>query len=367
MHKLPFTEKHIKIPEMKKNFKGFNIWIYFVLALILLAFFLLDLWFGSVKIPLGKIMAILLKTEEVKVSWTNILLLFRIPKAITAVLAGAGLAVSGLQMQTLFRNPLAGPTVLGIGSGASLGVAITVLASASGGAARFLEGLNLLGSFSLAVSATLGSAFVLMLVLLVSRRVENIITILILGLLFGYATSAIVNILIHFSIAERIQAFVNWTFGSFGNTTWNQLRIFIPVLMAGLFITQFNRKPLNTLLLGEAYARSMGLQIKRARISIIVTTALLTGTVTAFCGPIAFLGIAIPHLCRSFFNTSDHNILLPTTALTGAIIALAADLISQLPGSHINLPLNSVTALIGTPVVVWVILKKKNIRETLAT
>ncbi len=340
---------------------------YGILLLALAAAFFLDLSMGSAKIPLKSVVTILSGGQAQRASWVNIVILFRLPKAITAVLAGAGLAVSGLLMQTLFRNPLAGPSVLGINSGASLGVALIVLSAAAGGAsADFLDGLGLLGELGIVLFASLGATLVLLLILVFARKVRSVMTLLILGLLFGYATSALVSVLIHFSIAERIHAYISWTFGSFGTTTWKQLHIFIPVILIGLFATLFAKKPLNALLLGEAYGKSMGLNIKRTRLLIIANTALLSGSVTAFCGPIAFLGVAIPHLCRSFFNTSDHRILLPTVMISGAIVALIADVVAQMPGSQIVLPLNAVTSLIGTPVIVWFILRKKNIHETFA-
>ena len=330
--------------------------------------FLLDISLGSVKIPLASIVKILMGIKLEKTSWSKIVTLVRLPKAITALLAGAALAVSGLQMQTLFRNPLAGPSVLGIGAGASLGVALVMLTATTGaGVTRFLDGIGLYGDVGIVLAAATGSASVLLLILVVSRRVSNVITILVLGILFGYATNAVVNILIHFSVAERVNAYISWSFGSFGVTTWRQLRVFIPITLVGLVVTAFSQKSLNALLLGDTYAHSMGLRVKRARILLIVTTSLLTGTVTAFCGPIAFLGIAVPHLCRSLFSTSDHRILLPTTALMGGILASVSDLIAQLPGSDVVLPLNSVTALVGAPVIIWVILSRRNVRETFAS
>jgi iron complex transport system permease protein len=270
-------------------------------------------------------------------------------------------------MQTLFRNPLAGPSILGIGSGASLGVAIVVLSVAAGGAASFLDGLGLVGDLGIILAASLGSALVLILILAVSRRIQSVITLLILGLLFGYATSAVVSILIHFSIAERAHAYISWTFGEFGSSTWKELQIFVPVTVVFILLTQFSRKQLNALLLGEAYAKSMGMRMQRVRTWVLVTTAILTGTVTAFCGPVAFLGVAIPHLCRSLLGTSDHRELLPSSALMGAALALIADLIAQMPWSSIVLPLNAVTSLIGAPVIAWVILRRRNLRETFAT
>lgn len=329
---------------------------------VLTAVFLLNLFLGSVRIPPGEIVDVLLGGEASKASWTTIVLKFRLPKAVTAVLAGSALAVSGLQMQTLFRNPLAGPFVLGINAGASLGVALVILALGAAGS-TFLASLTLLGDVSVAVAASVGSGLVLLLVLLVARRVETM-TLLILGLLFGYATSALVSILLYFSSPERISAYVLWTFGSFGGVTWEQMQVLAPVVLLGLLIAWLAVKPLNALLLGEAYARSLGVAVLPTRIAIIVSTALLAGSITAFAGPIGFIGIAVPHLCRSWFNSSDHRILVPACVVVGSLVALIADLIAQLPGSQTVLPLNAITALIGAPIVAWVILRRRNLRAS---
>lgn len=332
----------------------------------LIALFLLSLSLGSVSIPVEQIVTILFGGTAEKASWATIVLKFRLPKAITAALAGAALAASGLQMQTLFRNPLADPFVLGISSGASLGVALVVLVAGVAGGSSLLAGVSLVGDVSLAVASILGSALVLLLVMAVARRVQSTMTLLILGLMFGYATSALVSVLLYFSIAERIQAYISWTFGSFGGVTWSQLQIFGPVVLTALLFSHLLVKPLNALLLGETYARSMGLNVRLARLGIIATSASLAGVVTAFCGPIGFLGIAVPHLCRSLFRTSDHRLLMPAVVLLGGILAVAADLLAQLPGSQLMLPLNAVTALLGAPVVTWVILRQANLRESFA-
>lgn len=330
----------------------------------LLAVFLISLAIGSVSIPLPDILTILLGGEPARATWTSIVLKFRLPKAITAVLAGAALSIGGLQMQTLFRNPLAGPFVLGINAGASLGVALVILSVGTTGS-LLLAGLGLAGDFGIALAASLGSASVLFLVMLVARRVETM-TLLILGLLFGYATSAIVSILLYFSIAEQIQAYITWTFGSFGGVTWGQMRVLAPAVLLGLAIAWLSVKPLNALLLGESYARSLGLTVQRARFWVLVSASILAGTITAFCGPIAFIGVAVPHLCRSLFDSSDHRVLVPGCIMMGALVALAADLIAQLPGSQVVLPLNAVTALIGAPVVAWVILRRRNLQSSFA-
>lgn len=335
-----------------------------LLVLALVGVFLLSLFVGSVRIPLDEIVGILVGTPPAKETWTTIVLKFRLPKAVTAVLAGSALSVSGLQMQTMFRNPLAGPFVLGINSGASLGVAVVVLIVGSTGS-TLLAGLGLLSDFGIVVAASLGAGLVLFLVLGVARRVETM-TLLILGLMFGYATSALVSVLLYFSIAERIQAYIAWTFGSFGGVTWSQMQVMAPAVLLGLIIAWLSAKPLNALLLGETYAYSLGLSVRRVRISILVSASLMAGAITAFCGPIGFVGVAVPHLCRSLFSTSNHRLLIPATILMGGIVTLVADLIAQMPGSQTTLPLNAVTALIGAPVVTWVILRQRNLRSSFA-
>ncbi len=343
----------------------------FVLLGLLLALagvFLLSLTLGSVEIPLRDIAKILIGEEPARQTWTTIVLKFRLPKAITATLAGAALAVAGLQMQTLFRNPLADPFVLGINSGASLGVALVVLSVGVAGvsATSMLAGLGLLGNFGLTLAASLGAGLVLGLMLLVARRVPSTTTLLIMGLMVGYATAALVSLLLYFSIAERIQAYINWTFGSFGGVTWSQLHALAPAVLLALAVALALAKPLNALLLGETYAQTMGLNVRRARLAIILSAAVLAGAVTAFCGPIGFLGIAVPHLARNLFRSSDHRLLLPACALLGALLALVADIIAQLPGTQTVLPLNAVTALIGAPVVAWVILRRGSARPSIS-
>ena len=340
------------------------------LALVALAVFMLSLAVGSVRIPIGEIVSVLLGGDASKPAWETIVLKFRLPKALTAMLAGAALSVSGLQMQTLFRNPLAGPFVLGISSGASLGVALAVLlagvAVGLGGSTTLLAGISLAGDTSLALSAIIGSGLVLLLVMSVARKVQSGMTLLILGLMFGYTTSALVSVLIYFSVVERIQAYISWTFGSFGGVTWRQLQVMAPAILLGLAGGHLLMKPLNALLLGETYALSLGLNVRRVRLGIIGSSAVLAGVVTAFCGPIGFLGIAVPHLCRSLLHTSDHRLLLPAVSFMGATLALGADIVAGLPGSQLTLPLNAVTALLGAPVVIWVILRQRNLREAFA-
>ncbi len=284
---------------------------------------------------------------------STIIMHYRLPKTITSIFAGAALGFAGLQMQTLFRNPLAGPFVLGISSGASLGVALLVLAG--------IGITGALASWSLAIASIVGSSIVLLLVLLVSINIKDSMSLLLIGLMFGAFTSAIVSVLQYFSSADDIQNFLFWTFGSTGNLNWFEMRIFILVVVLGIIIGYLQAKPLNALLLGENYAQSMGLEIKKVRIGLVISTSLLAGVVTAFCGPIAFLGLAVPHMSRIIFKSANHFILIPATLLLGSILLLLCDIIAQLPGIDLILPINAVTSLFGAPVVIWLIVKRKNL------
>ncbi len=339
-------------------------WIFPLLVLLLLLAFALSLAFGSVTIPFEQILHILLGGTPQKAAWADILFKFRLPKALTAVLVGAALSTAGLQMQTLFRNPLADPYILGVSSGASLGVAVVILGMGSGGIAQtFISGLGAFGDLTLALAASLGAGLVLGAVLLLARRVQNTLTLLVTGLMFGYLASAVVSLLIYFSQPERVQVFSLWTAGSFGGVTWNQMRVFLPATLLGLLIALVMIKPLNALLLGDDYARSLGLNVRRARVWIIVSASLLAGVATAFCGPIWFVGVAVPHVARSLLKTADHRALLPASLLIGAAFALLADLIAQLPGSQRILPLNVVMSLFGVPVILSIILRQKQLRQ----
>jgi iron complex transport system permease protein len=316
---------------------------------------LLTLWLnlsvGSVPIPLGDMLTILLGGDPSQATWKTIVVSFRLPKALTAIATGVALPIAGLQMQTLFGNPLAGPFVLGIGSGASLGVAIVVLV---GGAWA--------GSWGRVGAASLGAALVLVLVAIVAQRIRSRETLLLLGLMFGYATNAIVTILLHFSNPDRIQAYLMWTFGSFSGVTWDHLGVLAIAVTIGTIGACLLANPLNLLLLGETAARSLGLSVRAMFTGTIVSTAILVGAVTAFCGPIAFLGIAVPHLSRSLVRTSDVRVLIPTVALLGATLALLSDWLAQLPGLAVVLPLNAVTAILGTPIVVHAILRRSRLQ-----
>ena len=332
------------------------------LLVLLLILVLLNIALGSVYIPFPEILSTLSGHAIENEGWRNIIIQFRVPKAITAVLVGSGLGISGLLMQTLFRNPLAGPFVLGISSGASLGVAIAILAGMSLGFGLTQMGIG--GAWILTVSASLGAILVLGIVVLVSLKVQDSMSLLIIGLMFGSATGAVVTVLQFFSKAESIQAYLVWTFGSLGGVTWQELEVFLPVVLIGLVVSFLMSKTLNALLLGDNYARSLGVDIKRARLMIIIVTAILAGTITAFCGPIAFIGIAIPHITRLIFNTSNHRILFPMVILCGAILMLICDIIAQIPGQQYTLPINAVTSVFGAPLVIMLVMRRKNFSKT---
>lgn len=332
---------------------------YFIfLSILLLIFLFLNISLGSVSIPFKDILHSLTGGIASKESWQTIILNFRLPKAITAIMVGSGLSICGLLMQTLFKNPLAGPFVLGISSGASLGVALLILGSGLFG------GIFLTVAFSnwaLAIAASTGAFLVLSAVIIAANRVRNTMSILIIGLMFGSLTSAVISVLAYFSEAEQIQQYMFWSFGSLGNLTWSELAVFSIIYLIGILGTFTITKPLNSFLLGENYAKSLGINIKRSRNVILLITSLLTGVITAFSGPIAFVGLAVPHIAKMLFSTSNHKILIPATALIGAIILLICDSIAQLPTSEFTLPINAITSLFGAPVVIWLLIRKKKI------
>ncbi len=313
---------------------------------------------GSVSIPISEVFDILFGGESSKSSWEVIILNFRLPKAITALLVGSGLSIAGLLMQTLFRNPLAGPFVLGISSGASLGVAILILGSSIFGG--FLASLAL-SNWSIAIASCLGAAIVLFAVLLAANKVRNTMSILIIGLMFGTVTAAIISVLTFFSDAQQIQQYIFWSFGSLGNLTWNEVLVFSIIFTLGISGLITVIKPLNALLLGENYAKSLGIDLKKSRNIILLITSLITGVITAFAGPIAFIGLAVPHITKLIFKTSNHKILIPAVGLLGAVILLVCDMIAQLPTSEYTLPINAVTSLFGAPVVIWLLVRKKKV------
>ncbi len=326
-------------------------------ALVLLV--LLDIALGSVYIPLKSLVSYVFQGETGNDSWDLIISNFRAPKATTAVLVGASLAVSGLQMQTLFRNPLAGPFVLGISSGAGLGVALLLFSGVYLGWSIDLLGVG--RNWTLVFAAAAGSLLVLLIVLLASVRVRDAVSLLIVGLMFGTVSSAVVSILQFFSKAERIQAYVIWGFGSLGGVAGQELFVLATLSIIGLSAAVLLSKTLNALLLGEEYAASMGLNLRKARLLIIINTSILAGAATAFCGPIAFIGLAVPHLARMLFNTSNHLLLTPIVILFGGCLMLTFDIISQVPGSDMILPLNAITSLFGAPFVIWVLLRKRTL------
>jgi iron complex transport system permease protein len=327
------------------------------LVLMLTVFFLLALVIGSTSVPVSRIIDVFFGASQPHDSVAIVVETIRLPRALTALLAGAALGIAGLQMQTLFRNPLADPFALGISSGASLGVALVVLGSGYGAAAIFGDALGLGGDALIIVAAIAGAVFVLGIVLAVSARIPDPTTVLVLGLMFGYAASAIVTVLVGASQPERLQQWAQWSFGSFSGVTWQRLRLFGPLTFGGVLIASLTTKQLNALLLGERYARSMGLAVRRARLWTMFGASALGAIVTAFCGPISFLGIAIPHLCRGLLGTSDHRRLVPAVVLMGGAIALLAQIMALLPGSTGILPLNAVTSIIGAPIVVFVLLR----------
>ncbi len=329
--------------------------------LVLLA---LNLMLGSVDIPVGDVVKVLTgRGAETGNVTETIILRSRLPQALTAIVAGAGLAVSGLLMQTAFHNPLAGPSVLGISSGASLGVAFVVLLSGSiGGVA--LSRLGAVGSVAITLSAIAGSLLVMALIAFTARRVRGNVTLLIMGVMIGYIANAVIGVLKFFSAEEDIRAYVVWGLGSFARVSGGETTVFIVLMCCLLPLSFLLIKTLNLMLLGDAYARNLGLDIRRARLRVIVCSGVLVAVVTAYCGPIVFLGLAVPHLCRGLFRTSNHAVLLPASLFAGAALALLCNLIARLPGFEGALPVNSVTALIGAPVVMWVLFRKQKNRQS---
>ncbi len=329
---------------------------FLILFLMLLVVFGFNISTGSVLIPITDTLNSLFGGDVQNESWNYIIWDYRLPKAITAILVGSGLALSGLLMQTLFRNPLAGPFVLGISSGASLGAALLIMGSS------FLAGsisLGFIGDISLVIAASLGSFLVLLVVMTVATRVKDTMALLIIGLMFGSITAAVVSVLSYFTSAEKLQQYIYWSFGSLGDLSWVQVALLFGIVLLGVFMSIFSVKSLNALLLGENYAQSLGVNMKKSRYLIIVATGILAGSITAFAGPIAFVGLAVPHLTRQVFDTMDHRILVPAVLVYGAILMLLCDTIAQLPSSANVLPINAITSIIGAPVVIWLLVRKR--------
>lgn len=335
-----------------------NTILFSTLSLTLLLTLLLNISFGQVAIPLKEVFKSLLGSSASKDTWEYIIFNFRLPKAITAILVGVGLSISGLLMQTLFRNPLAGPYVLGLSSGSSLGVAFVILGASL--LPTFLSEI-LLSSYGIILASCLGSFLVMLLVLIVSQRLRDTATILIVGLMFSSFTGAIVSVLTYFSSAEQLQKFTFWSMGNLGNLSWQNILILFISVLIGLLLSIISIKSLDALLLGENYAKSLGLNIKKSRYIIIIATCILAGSITAFAGPIAFVGLAVPHLAKLLFQTSNHKILFWSTILIGGILMLFCDMISQLPGLDFTLPINAITSIIGAPIVIWLLICKKNL------
>ncbi len=328
-----------------------------LLGVALLVCFFLNISLGSVAIPLGDVMSSLVGGDVSKSSWEFIIQDYRLPKAIMAILTGSGLAIAGLLMQTLFRNPLAGPFVLGISSGASLGVALFIL----GGTAIGISSVVVLGQWGLILASSIGSFLVLLIVIGVSTRVRDTMALLIIGLMVGSLTSAVVSVLSYFSKAEELQQYIFWSFGSLGDVSWEGIYILLGCFILGIIIAITNIKALNAFLLGDHYAKTLGINYRKSRLLIILATSLLAGSITAFAGPIAFIGLAVPHLTRQIIPTANHRILFPAVMLGGAILMLVCDTIAQVPLSDYTLPINAITALVGAPVVIWLLVRKKKL------
>lgn len=330
--------------------KGKHSILFAILGILLLVTLAMDLAWGSIRIPFSELLAVLTGNTADPINY-EILVNFRLPKAITAIIAGASLSVSGLLMQTLFRNPLADPYILGISSGASLGVAITMMG------ATLLPVFWITSGWGIITAAVTGATLVMLLVIAVSYRLSNAVSLLIVGIMFGTIAGSIVSIIQNFSNPDAIKLFVLWTFGSLSAVNWEQMQILLPVSVIGLLLAFALHKSSDGMLLGENYARGLGINIRQTRILMVVATGILSGSITAFTGPIAFVGVAVPHIARGIFKTSSHKLLIPASVLIGAILILICDIISQLP--EYTLPINTVSALFGAPIIIWILLRRK--------
>jgi iron complex transport system permease protein len=330
-----------------------------LLSLLIIILVAANLLFGSVKIPADAVWNILCGNEVEKSSWTYIVWESRFPQAITAMLCGASLAACGLMLQTVFNNPLAGPSILGINSGASLGVALVML---TGGAAISSLSFTLSSFFSILLGAFVGSMAVMLLILFFSTLIKSNIMLLITGIMIGYITSSAISLLNFFATAEGVHSYMIWGMGNFGGVSLTQLPYFTAICLFGLFITILMIKPLNALLLGSRYAENLGINIKRTRNILLIATGILAAVTTAFCGPISFIGLAVPHISRLMLGTSNHNSLMPVTILTGSVIALICNIICILPGEWGVIPLNAVTPIIGAPIIIYVIINQRRIQ-----
>ena len=328
--------------------------------LSLLILFAVSLAYGAVSIPFDQVLQILTGHEVERPAWQSIVLQSRLPQAITAVLAGAALAVSGLLLQTLFRNPLAGPSILGISDGANLGVAAVLLYF--GGSLSQVTDWPISGYAAIILAAFVGASLILSLIIYFSAKVKNNVMLLIIGIMIGYLTSSLISILNYYASTDKVHAFVMWGLGNFSGVSLEQLPFFSICTISGLLLSLLLVKPLNALLLGERYAANLGIRVKRARLFILICTGLLTATTTAFCGPVSFIGLAVPHMARLLLGSSNHTLLVPVTMLTGACVALLCNILMVIPGSNQILPLNAVTPMLGAPVIIYVIINRKNIQ-----
>ena len=340
------------------NKQSLSIYVWLSICLVLL--FAGSLVYGAVSIPLDAVADILMGNETVKESWRQILLNSRLPQAVTALLAGASLAVSGLLPQTLFKNPLAGPSILGISDGANLGVAAVMLYF--GGTLNMVNSLPMSGYLAIVVAAFAGACLILGIIIFFSTKVKSNVMLLIIGIMVGYMASSLISILNYYASTDKVHAFVMWGMGDFSGVSSQQLPFFTTCSLVGLLLSILLIKPLNALLLGEMYAANLGIKVKRTRVLILLCTGILTATATAFCGPISFIGLAVPHIARLLLGSSNHKLLLPVTLLTGSCVALLCNIVMVLPGGNGILPLNAVTPLIGAPVIIYVIMNRKNIQ-----
>ena len=340
------------------NKQSLSIYVWLSICLVLL--FAGSLVYGAVSIPLDAVADILMGNETVKESWRQILLNSRLPQAVTALLAGASLAVSGLLLQTLFKNPLAGPSILGISDGANLGVAAVMLYF--GGTLNMVNSLPMSGYLAIVVAAFAGACLILGIIIFFSTKVKSNVMLLIIGIMVGYMASSLISILNYYASTDKVHAFVMWGMGDFSGVSSQQLPFFTTCSLVGLLLSILLIKPLNALLLGEMYAANLGIKVKRTRVLILLCTGILTATATAFCGPISFIGLAVPHIARLLLGSSNHKLLLPVTLLTGSCVALLCNIVMVLPGGNGILPLNAVTPIIGAPVIIYVIMNRKNIQ-----
>jgi iron complex transport system permease protein len=338
----------------RRELKGLFFWPILLLALSVV----LNLSLGSVYIPTEYIFTAFFSDTNINETWHYILMDYRLPKAITAILVGGGLSVSGLLMQTLFRNPLAGPFVLGISSGASLGVAFLVLGSGVFGG---LGATLLSGPWAMVIASATGSFLVLLAVISAASKIKDAMALLIIGLMFGSLTGAIVSVLSYFSRAEALQQFVFWSFGGLGHLSWTGVIILLVSVIIGLVVTIVSLKSMNALLLGPQYAQSLGISLRKSTFLMVLATSILAGSITAFAGPIAFIGLAVPHLVRQIIGSPDHKIMVPSSFLWGSIIMLLCDTVAQIPFSSMTLPINAITSILGAPVVIWILLRRKNL------